>query len=120
GSPRPQASSNPVASTYLTWLRPFFSRISTYASQVSTTHSQVLPTVPAIPSYIMRFMRAMFGRIAVAMIASFAHFGNLSELRHALGKLENESGVVGSSGPGRLVLVHDPGVRPVGYARAAA
>src|SRR6516164_9571452 len=43
----------------------------------------------------------------------------LSELGNALGLLENDSGVVGSSGPGRLTLVHDPGVGKVRYARAA-
>src|SRR6476646_9891081 len=45
---------------------------------------------------------------------------HLSELRNPLGLLENNSGVIVGSGPGRLALVHDPGVRPVGYAWAVA
>src|SRR5215467_12533778 len=43
----------------------------------------------------------------------------LSEVGNALGLLKNDSGVVAGGGAGRLSLVGDPGVGPVGYAGAA-
>jgi len=46
--------------------------------------------------------------------------GAASELRNMFRLLKNDPGIVGRGGPRRLVLIHDPRVRPIGYARAAA
>ena len=44
----------------------------------------------------------------------------LAEFGYALGLLQNDARIVGGCRPSGLTLVHDPGVRPVRYARTAA
>src|SRR5207302_10253163 len=44
----------------------------------------------------------------------------LAEFGYALGLLQNDARIVCGCCPSGLALVHDPGVRPVRYARTAA
>src|SRR6185295_19474146 len=44
----------------------------------------------------------------------------LAEVRHALGQLENQPGIVGGRRARRFTLVEDPGIGPIGNARTTS
>jgi len=53
-------------------------------------------------------------------LAEFSATVGLSEPRDTLCVFENDPGAICCRGTGRFAVVHDPRVRPEGYARAAA